>query len=137
MTAGYVPASQSKRRERLEHPINQSGACRAPICFHDSIHPRQEHEVGGLNEEMSPGLGLGGADEWRAIAGSLLINVQAPDQTELSSTGSYDCRAASDKKEMNLLPTASLLGSWRHHSSVSGRVFLGYVLTAPSNGEMA
>jgi hypothetical protein len=68
---------------------------------------------------MSPSLGLGGADEWRAFAGSTLISVWAPDQTELSSTGPYDCRAASDEKEMHPLPTASLLGSWHHHSSVS------------------
>ncbi|KAK7177924.1 hypothetical protein PSPO01_16026 [Paraphaeosphaeria sporulosa] len=137
MTAGCVPASQSKRRERLERPLDQAGARRAPICLHDSIHPRQEHEVGGLDEEMSPGLGLGGADEWRAIAGSPLINVQAPDQAELSSTGSYDCRAASDVKEMDLLPTASLLGSWRHHSLVSGRALVGYVLPVLSDSEGA
>ncbi|KAF1975884.1 hypothetical protein BU23DRAFT_69781 [Bimuria novae-zelandiae CBS 107.79] len=134
MTAGCVPASQSKRRERLERPLDQAGARRAPICLHDSIHPRQEREVGGLDEDMSPGLGLGGADEWRAFAGSPLISVRAPDQTETSSTGSYDCQAASDEKEVDPFPTASLpLGSWRHHSSVSGRVLVGYVLTVLSH----
>jgi hypothetical protein len=109
MTAGCVPASQSKRKEWLERPL-------ALICLHDWIHHPQEHEVGGFDEEMSPDLGLGGADKWRAFARSPLISVQAPDQTETSFTGSYDCQAASDEKEVNRFRTASLpLGSWRPH----------------------
>lgn len=45
MTAGYVPVSQSKLRERLERPLDPAGARRAPICLHDSITPARSMKL--------------------------------------------------------------------------------------------
>jgi hypothetical protein len=46
---------------------------------------------------MSPSLGLGDADVWRAFAGSSLINAPAANQT---STGSCDCHGPTDDQTL-------------------------------------